>query len=100
MHPGIAKALSSRGSNSCSGAVIIAGVGRAGIEVGIVLQEEGEKSVILMQERISWLTYHARITVAAIVEAIRIHRVCLHLDLGAIATWTTSQTALILEEMR
>lgn len=46
------------------------------------------------------MPYHARIAVAAVVETIRIHRVGLHLDLGAIAAWTTSQTALVLEEMR
>lgn len=46
------------------------------------------------------MAYHARIAVAAVVETIRIHRVGLHLDLGAIAAWTTSQTALVLEEMR
>lgn len=45
------------------------------------------------------ITYHARIAVAAVVETIRIDRVGLHLDLGAIAAWTTSQTALVLEEM-
>lgn len=45
------------------------------------------------------MTYHARIAVGAVVETIRIHRVGLHLDLGAIAAWTASQTALVLEEM-